>query len=79
MSQADAPSPTFDELVPDPKVQREFGITAMTLWRWTKDPELSFPPPIKIRERNHRSRRAIEEFKARMIQRGIEQRAQRVA
>ena len=37
-----------DTLVPDPQVQREFGITSMTLWRWTNDPLLGFPPPIKI-------------------------------
>jgi hypothetical protein len=42
-------SPThFDEapdtLVPDPLVWREFGITSMTGWRWSNDPDLGFPP-----------------------------------
>jgi hypothetical protein len=32
-----------DELVPDPKVAAEFGVTPMTLWRWDNDPALDFP------------------------------------
>jgi predicted DNA-binding transcriptional regulator AlpA len=57
-----------DQLVPDPIVAKEFGgITLMTLYRWTNDPKLGFPPPIKIRTKNFRSRRALEDFKARMI------------
>lgn len=66
-----------DELVPDPKVWREFNITPMTGWRWTNDPDLGFPPPIKIRTRCFRSRRALEAFKARMLRLAIENRAAR--
>jgi hypothetical protein len=29
-----------DELVPDPQVIRELGITAMSLWRWDRDATL---------------------------------------
>lgn len=61
-----------DNLVPDPVVAKELNVTTMTLWRWTNDAELGFPKPIKIRERNYRSRRALEEFKARMMQRAPE-------
>jgi hypothetical protein len=65
-----------DTLVPDSRVRSEFGdITDMTLWRWTRDPELKFPPPIKIRRHNFRSRRALEEFKSRMLALAIRQRA----
>jgi hypothetical protein len=63
MKHADAP----DELVPDPVVWREFGISSMTGWRWTNDPSLNFPPPIKIRTRCFRSRRQIEAFKAKLL------------
>jgi len=56
-----------DELVPDPVVQEELGIGRMALWRWSQDPNLNFPPLIKIRTRNYRSRKALEEFKRRMI------------
>ena len=37
-----------DNLIPDPIVCAEFGVTAMTLWRWTHDTELNFPPAIAI-------------------------------
>lgn len=60
-----------DQLVPDPQVWREFGITSMTGWRWTNDPELGFPPPIKIRTRCFRSRRAIEAFKQALMERAL--------
>ena len=36
--------------------------------------QLGFPPPVKIRNRNFRSRRAIEEFKIRMMRAAITQR-----
>jgi predicted DNA-binding transcriptional regulator AlpA len=58
---------TRDELVPDPEVCREFSITSMTLWRWDHDPELRFPPPVRIRKRKFRSRRALEAFKQQML------------
>jgi hypothetical protein len=64
-----------DELVPDPKVCCEFGISSMTLWRWDRDIDLDFPPPIFIRKRNFRIRRQLEEFKRRMLRNAIEQRA----
>jgi hypothetical protein len=50
-------------LVPDPQVCREFQITSMTLWRWDHDPELEFPPPVRIRKRKFRYRGALEDFK----------------
>ena len=64
-----------DELVPDPQVCKEFGITAMTLWRWDHDPELDFPPPVKIRKKNYRSRHLLEQFKQRMVTNAIAARA----
>jgi hypothetical protein len=57
-----------DELVPDPRVAEEFAVSLMTLWRWSRDPALQFPPAVQIRRRNFRSRRALEEFKARLVQ-----------
>jgi hypothetical protein len=56
-----------DQLVPDPQVWREFGVTPMTGWRWSHDPALGFPPPVKINQRNFRSRKALEEFKQRLL------------
>jgi predicted DNA-binding transcriptional regulator AlpA len=64
-----------DTLVPDPEVWRELGVTSMTGWRYTRDPKLNFPPPIKIRNRNFRSRRMLEEFKRRLVQAALSERA----
>ena len=71
-------TPGHDTLVPDPQVQNEFGVTAMSIWRWDRDPELiklGWPPPIRIRSRKFRSRFALENFKRVMARRAIEQRA----
>jgi hypothetical protein len=62
-----------DELVPDPQVWKELGITSMTGWRWTRDPALDFPPQITIRRRNFRSRKQLEAFKARMLRQALKQ------
>ena len=58
----------IEGLVPDPQVQREFGVSAMTIWRWDMDPTLGFPPPVKIRKRKFRSRRALEQLQARLVE-----------
>jgi hypothetical protein len=71
-----SPQAQPDEFVPDPQVWEEFGITAMTGWRWDHDPELDFPPAIKIRNRNFRSRRALESFKEKMVRRALAEREQ---
>ena len=72
-------TPSHDTLVPDPQVQRKSsGVTAMSIWRWDRDPELiklGWPPPIRIRSRKFRSRIALEDFKRVMARRAIEQRA----
>jgi len=62
-----------DTLVPDPQICAEFGVSAMTLWRWDRDPELQFPARISIRGRNFRSRKEIEKFKARLLRGAIAQ------
>ncbi len=64
-----------DELVPDPQVWRELGITSMSGWRYTHDTALDFPPPIKIRNRNFRSGKMLEAFKARMLRAALAERA----
>jgi hypothetical protein len=69
--QATAAAAPTDALVPDPVVWREFGVTSMTLWRWTRDTELGFPAQIQIRGRNFRSRAALEKFKQRMIAQAV--------
>lgn len=63
-----------DELVPDPQVQKEFGISAMTLWRWDHDSALHFPPAIKIKTRKYRFRLALDAFKAELLRKAIAER-----
>jgi hypothetical protein len=65
---------TPDELVPDPVVAKQFNVSLMTIWRWSHDDSLGFPPAVQIRKRNFRSRRALEAFKARMMRTAIAQR-----
>jgi predicted DNA-binding transcriptional regulator AlpA len=64
-----------DELVPEAQVLREFGVSAMTFWRWDRDPALNFPPPVKIRGRKFRYRAALETFKRRLLADAIAQRS----
>jgi hypothetical protein len=59
------------ELVPDPQVCREFRITSMTLWRWDHDPELKFPPAVRIRKRKFRHRSALEVFKRQLLRSAV--------
>ena len=68
-----------DEWVPDPQVCREFNISSMTLWRWDMDPQLGFPPPVRIRQRKFRSRSALEAFKRRLLANAIKKRSSEVA
>jgi hypothetical protein len=64
-----------DILVPDKQVRAEFGVTSMTMFRWDRDRDLGFPVKVQIRGRNFRSRRALEEFKTRMIGQAMKARA----
>jgi hypothetical protein len=57
-SSADDDAASDDVFVPDPKVWVELGISSMTGWRWQRDRTLNFPPAIRIRGRNFRSRAA---------------------
>jgi hypothetical protein len=63
------------DLITDRQCRRELNdITAVTLWAYTNDPLLGFPPIIKIRNRNFRSRKLFDAFKARMIAKANDQR-----
>ncbi len=74
-SDAVTPAETPDVFVPDPQVCLEFGgVTLMALYRWTNDPDLGFPPPVKMHGRNYRSRRQLEAFKLRMLERALRER-----
>jgi predicted DNA-binding transcriptional regulator AlpA len=67
-----------DTFVPDNIVALELGgVSLMTLYRWTNDPDVNFPLPIKMNGRNYRSRRELEAFKKELQQQALEKRKQR--
>ena len=39
-----------DYLVPDKQVMREFSVSAMTIYRWTHNPDMAFPPPYSYQQ-----------------------------
>jgi len=48
------PPPQSDSLlVPGPKLRRMIGVSAVTMWRWRRDPEMDFPVPRSINGRNY--------------------------
>jgi hypothetical protein len=73
--------PKVDALVGDTQFIQEIDISNNTKCRWDLDPEmhaLGWPVPVKIKDRNYRSRHAIEAFKANMLKHAIEKRRQLV-
>lgn len=57
--------------VPDPQVCRRYGISSMTLWRWDRNPDLNFPPPMRINRRKYRDAAALDEWdRQRALQHG---------
>lgn len=64
---------SYDQLVPDSQAARELGgVSAVTMWRWTKNEALGFPKQIKINGRNYRKRSELEAFKQRMAETSTE-------
>jgi hypothetical protein len=55
-----------DELVPHPRVWKQFGVSPMTGWRWRKA-RLGFPATVKINNRCYCSRRDLEAWKAKLM------------
>lgn len=44
---------TDDQFLPQPKVQKRYGVGGMSIWRWVNDEDLEFPKPIQIGKRNY--------------------------
>ncbi|POR41170.1 helix-turn-helix domain-containing protein [Methylobacterium sp. V23] len=40
-----------EQWLPGPQVDKRYGISAMSRWRWMHDPKLGFPAPTIIRRR----------------------------
>jgi hypothetical protein len=70
----DSESANVGALIPDPKVFRDLSITAMTGWRWDRDPrmaELGWPPPIYRGRYKFRDANQIQKFKSNLLQQAI--------
>ena len=55
-------------LIPEIKVQKRYGVSAMTIWRWDHDPQLDFPKAVRIRRRKYRDARELDAFDARQAE-----------
>jgi hypothetical protein len=55
-----------DELIPEAKVRERYGVSAMTLWRWDRTPNLGFPPAIVIRRRKYRRASELERWEQKL-------------
>lgn len=54
------------DLLPTREVKKRLGdVTDMTLWRWLRNPEVGFPPPVVISKRKYWPAAEIEAFIAR--------------
>ena len=51
--------------LPDPEVCQRYGVSDMTITRWTRDPDLNFPQPLVIRNRKYRDLDELEAFEER--------------
>jgi hypothetical protein len=47
-------------LVPDRQVAERYDVVVRTLERWDLQPELGFPPPVRINRRRYRELAALE-------------------
>jgi hypothetical protein len=57
-----------DDLVPSAVVKREYGgISDMTIWRWSRDERVQFPPPdVVINGRKYWKRGTLRQHRARV-------------
>ena len=50
------------EYLTGPDLDRRYKRSSQTRWRWSKDPQLGFPKPIRIKNRLLYRRSEIEEW-----------------
>jgi hypothetical protein len=61
-------------LIPDPEVFDDLSITAMTGWRWDRDPDKlaeGWPPPIYRGRYKFRDENKLKKYKAKLVKQGI--------
>ena len=50
------------DLLPDPLVAERYKVTPRTLHRWDRQPDLGFPPPLRINRRKYRRIYQLEDW-----------------
>jgi hypothetical protein len=51
-----------DALIPDEATCRLFSVTRQSVYRWARDPDMDFPPAIRIAGRNYRRAGDLRRF-----------------
>lgn len=68
------------KLISGPQFRERYGgISEMTEYRWTHDPELNFPKPVYIRKRKYWDEAALDAFDAAQLAAASQRFADRVA
>ncbi len=67
--------PTNKTLVAKPRLAHEHDVSTRTIDRWTEDPTLNFPRPVKIKTRIYYYRDEVENWKADRLRKSLAERA----
>ena len=59
-------SDNIEKYLTGPEVDKRYGRSSQSRWRWLNDPELGFPQPLKIKGRLFFRLRDLEEWERRM-------------
>lgn len=61
-------NPKLQTFLGGPQVQMRYGKSHLTIWRWTKDDNLGFPKPLKIRGQNYWKLADLEAWEAAQLE-----------
>jgi hypothetical protein len=59
--------PESSDLLPDPLVAKRYRVTTRTIYRWDRQSDLDFPPPISINGRKYRRVNQLEQWERRHV------------
>jgi hypothetical protein len=62
MSAADTPLPRSPRLTRNAPLARYLNVSAMTVHRWKRDPELNFPPPSVVNKIEYTDLNLVDEW-----------------
>jgi hypothetical protein len=62
MSAAHAPLPRSPRLARNAPLARYLGVSAMTVWRWKRDPALRFPQPTVVNDIEYTDLNCVDDW-----------------